>query len=80
VGIAAVMVTAGIFILMAGIRNESVPSILASVIKGDPLAPAATVADDTPGGGDWQGTAPAPLSPAAYQLAPGQAGPVLPRP
>lgn len=64
--IAALMVTAGIFLLMAGIRDESVPSIIADVIKG--------------GSTTGPSPAPAPLSPAAYQLGPGQAGPVLPAP
>lgn len=37
-GIAAVMVTTGIFLVMAGIRNESVPAILAAVIRGESLS------------------------------------------
>ena len=70
--IAALMVTAGIFLLMAGIRDESVPSIIADVIKGGSTTGA--------GEGPAPSPAPAPLSPAAYQLGPGQAGPVLPAP
>lgn len=33
-GIAALMLTAGIFLVMAGIRDQSIPSIVADVIGG----------------------------------------------
>lgn len=36
-GVAALMLTTGVFLVVAGIRNESVPTILASVIRGEPI-------------------------------------------
>jgi hypothetical protein len=38
-GLAAFMVASGIFLVMAAVRNESVPSILADVIRGTKLSP-----------------------------------------
>jgi hypothetical protein len=43
-GIAALMLASGIFLVMAGVRNESVPSILSSVIRGESLTSSETLA------------------------------------
>lgn len=42
--IAALMLTAGVFLVMAGIRDESVPAIIADVIGGKSSPGAATPA------------------------------------
>lgn len=38
-GVAALMLTSGIFLVVAGIRNESVPAIIAAVVRGEGLGP-----------------------------------------
>lgn len=38
-GIAALMLTTGIFLVVAGIRDESVPALVASIIRGEGLGP-----------------------------------------
>lgn len=36
-GVAALMIATGIFLVVAGLKDESVPSILSSVIRGEPI-------------------------------------------
>lgn len=47
-GIAALMIAAGILLVQAGIRDESIPSIVAAVIRGEPLAPQVPVNTNDP--------------------------------